>query len=129
MSIICPIPLFFFFFFFCFFFFFGCPSFCSVGLLGSKLVISAILSRYDPSINKCLVKSLKKWHPVIAEKWAFNAANGGPAGEIACLCSIYGNKRASQCQPSHFYSQAQMRPCCLHPLDAPTHLPLSRPFC
>ena len=35
----------------------------------------------------------------------------------------------SQCRPRPFYRVAQTRPCCLHPPGAPTHLPLSRPFC
>ena len=31
-------------------------------------------------------------------------------------------KWPTQCQPRPFYSQAQMQPCCLHPLGVPTHL-------
>ena len=38
-------------------------------------------------------------------------------------------KWPTQCQPRPFYSQAQKQPCCLYPLGAPNHLPLSCPFC
>ena len=61
------------------------PNFCSVGLLGSKLlpeVILAILNRYvtlaTPPISKHLDKSLEKCQPAVAEKHALNAGNGGP---------------------------------------------------
>ena len=45
-----------------------------------------------------------------------------------CLC-IGGQQWPTQSQPRHFQSGAQTQPCCLHPSGAPTHLPLSRPFC
>jgi len=44
------------------------------------------------------------------------------------LC-IGGQQWPTQSQPRHFQSGAQRQPCCLHPSGAPTHLPLSRPFC
>ena len=42
---------------------------------------------------------------------------------------IGGQQWPTQSQPRCFQSKAQRRPCCLHPSGAPTHLPLSRPFC
>ena len=44
------------------------------------------------------------------------------------LC-IGGQQWPTQSQPRYFQSRAQRQPCCLHPSDAPTHLPLSRHFC
>jgi len=77
------------------------PSFCSVGLLSSKLlpeVISAILKRYvlwpHPPISKCL-----------AEKWALNAGNGVPTRWDCLFLTPFMPKRteiALPCQTSHF---------------------------
>jgi len=38
------------------------------------------------------------------------------------LC-IGGQQWPTQSRPRHFQSRAQRQPCCLHPSDAPTHLP------
>jgi len=44
------------------------------------------------------------------------------------LC-IGGQQSPTHSRPRHFQSGAQRQPCGLHPSGAPTHLPLSRPFC
>ena len=44
----------------------------------------------------------------------------------SCTCSY----PLQICDSNHtFCNQAQKQPCCLHPSGAPTHLPLSHPFC
>ena len=72
------------------------PSFCSVRLLGSKLlpeVISAILIRYvlwpHPPISKCLT-----------EKWALNAGNGGPSRWDCLFLTPFVPKRTEMALPS-----------------------------
>ena len=75
-------------------------------------------------------KTLRKCQPSIAEKQALNAGKRGPTGETTRfqvhLCQTQ-QKWPSRCQPRPFYSQAQTWPCCLYPLGAPTHLPISHP--
>ena len=109
------------------------PSFCSVGLLGSKLlpeIISSILNGIrwlwpHPLISKCRVKSLKKCQPVVAGKRALNTGNGGPIRWGRFFSNSIYAKKDRNGLPSDNQRWTQMRPCCLHPPDAPTHLPLS----
>ena len=68
----------------------------------------------------------------ITEKQAMYAGNGGPTKPDGYFLTPFMPKlmeMASQCRPRPFYRGAQTQPCCLHPPGAPTHLPLSRPFC
>ena len=60
------------------------------------------------------------------QKWVPCRARGPIFSTRLC---IGGQRWPTQSQPRHFRSGAQRQPRYLHPLGAPTHLPLSRPFC
>ena len=62
----------------------------------------------------------------------FPTGNGRRAGWEDCFLNLFVHRRtavAHQSQTRCFQNGAQKRPCCLHPLGAPTLLPLFHPFC
>ena len=81
-----------------------------------------------PPINKLAVKSTEKCQPAVAkkrERWKW----GPTRHDSYFLNPLRATEMALPVPTKTFYHVARTRPCCLHHLEAPTHLPLSRPFC
>ena len=119
-----------------------------------KLTISPVLSGFQPPnstqvlLQPCSTHSWLKPHPPINELAIVTALSRQPLAQTGIntspsemgavqgkrtvfstrLC-IGGQQWPTQSQPRHFQSGAQRRPCCRHPLGAPTHLPLSPVYC
>ena len=117
-----------------------------------KLTISPVLSGFQPPNSTQVLlqpSSTRLWlkpHPPINKLAIVTALSRQPRAQINAspsemgavqgkrtvfstrLC-IGGQQWPTQSQPRCFQSGAQRWPCCLHPSGAPTHLPLSRPFC
>ena len=86
-----------------------------------------------PPINELAIVTALSWQLLVQTgKKASLLEMGTVQGERTVLSTclwIGGQQLPTQSLPKHFYSWAQRRPCFLHPLGAPTHLPLSYPFC
>ena len=66
-----------------------------------------------------------------SRKLALNTGIGGYIRWEDCFLGPFMLKSRQMAYPAPtkgFHGQAQTQPCCLHPLGAPTHLPLSHPF-
>ena len=106
------------------------PNFTQVLLQPSS---TRLWLKPHPPINKLAIVTALSRQPLAqtginASPSEMGAVQGKRTVFSTCLC-IGGQQWPTQSQPRHFQSGAQRRPCCLHPLGAPTHLPLSRPFC
>ena len=56
------------------------------------------------------------------------ARNGCHTRWEDCFLTLFVHRRTDEAHSGCFHSWAQRRPCCLYPLGAPTHHPLSHPF-
>jgi len=91
------------------------------------------MTQPHPPINELAIVTALSWKllaqtGINASPSEMGAVQGKRTVFSTCLC-IEEQQWPTQSQPRHFQSRAQRQPCCLHPSSAPTHLPLSHPFC
>ena len=82
-----------------------------------------------PLINELAIVTALSWQPLTQTgRKSFPARNGCHTRWEDCFLTLFVHRRTDEAHSGCFHSWAQRRPCCLYPLGAPTHHPLSHPF-